>query len=351
MGDSIDILLITSEVEGTGSLAHTVAETPPLNLRGVATDSFSARDMLLGGIERPVDVVMVDLDTSKMNPVILVRKVMRYSPVPVVVTGSFSFPDTASLAIKVLEAGAVEAVDKAKIVDSPQGVLQGVVAKIENAARTDREAIKRYANTDLIEKSNPLPFNGDPGIVVGVGAGTGGVWIVTLILNQMPSNAPGMVVNIPLPQELPGALAKHLNRISNMEVREACEGDSVSPGVALIAPTGIHTTVEMAPKGNPIVRLREGPCLHCYCCPSADVLFNSLANNLKKKAIGVLLSGGLSDGAIGLARMKKAGGKTIVQAKEGCPLFDMPEHAISIEAAEMGILPNILTKTILEQAK
>jgi len=351
MGDNIDVLLITAEVEGEGSLAHTVAETPPLNLRGLATNSFSARDMLLGGMEKPVDVVLLDLDIPKMRPVTFVRKVMRYSPVPVVITGSFSFPETADLAIKVLEAGAVEVVDKAKIVDSSNGVLKGVVSKIENAARVDREVIKRYANTDLIDKPNPLSFEGDSGFVVGIGAGTGGVWLVTLILNQLPSNAPGVVVEIPMPKELPRAFAEYLNGISEMEVKEAQEGDAVMPGVALVAPSGVHTTVELDSEGNPVVRLREGPCLHCYCCPSADVLFNSLANNLREKAIGVLLSGGLSDGAMGLARMKKAGAKTIVQAKEGCPLFEMPEHAIAMGAAEMGVLPDKLAETILEQAR
>ena len=351
MGDSIDVLLITAEVEGEGSLAHTVAETPPLNLRGVATDSFSARDMLLGGMEKPVDVVLIDLDTPKMNFVTFVRKVMRYSPLPVVVTGSFSFPDTAALAIKVLEAGAVEAVDKAKVLESSPEVLKGVVTKIESAAKADREVIKNYANTDLIDTPNPLSFDGDSSFVVGIGAGTGGVWLVTRILNQLPSNAPAVVIALPLPVELPKAFAEYLDGISEMTVKEAQEGDPVEPGVALVAPSGVHTTVERDGQGSPVIRLREGPCLHCYCCPSADVLFNSLANSMKEKAIGVLLSGGVCDGAMGLARMKKAGAKTVVQAKDGCPLFDAPEHAIAIGAASMGVLPDKLAESILEQAK
>ena len=188
-------------------------------------------------------------------------------------------------------------------------------------------------------------------MVVGIGAGAGGVWLVTLIVNRMPSNGPGIVIDLPLPPGLPGAFAEHLNRISEMEVREAQEGDAVVPGVAFVAPSGVHTTVEIGPEGSPVIRLREGPCLHCYCCPSADVLFNSLANNLKEKAIGVLLTGGLSDGAIGLSRIKKAGGKTIVQAREGCPLFEMPGNAISMGAADLGVLPDKLAETILEQAR
>jgi len=350
MEETLDILLITPEVEGTGSLAHTISETPPLNLRGVATDSFSARDMLLGGMEKPVDLVLLDLDIPKMNTVTFVRKVMRYAPIPVVVTGSFSFPDTAALAIKVLEAGAVEAVDKANIMEPPQERLTGVVAKLKNAAKADRDMIKNYANTDLIQQPAPLQYQGDGSKVVGVAAGTGGVWLITMILNQMPSNAPGMVIDIPMPQGLPREFAQHLNRISEMEVREAQEGDQVTPGIALVAPNGVHTTVETNPKGNPVIRLREGPCLHCYCCPSADVLFNSLANNLKGQAIGVLLTGGDSDGVIGLARMKKAGAKTMVQAKEGCPVFEKPEKAIAMGAADMGVLPENLAKSILEQA-
>ncbi len=350
MAESLDVLLITSEVEGTSSLAHTVAETPPLNLRGVATDSFSARDMLLGGMEKPVDVIILDLDTPKMNHITFVRKVMRYSPVPVVVTGNFSYPDTAALAIKVLEAGAVEAVEKARIRKHSEKTLKGVVSKIENAARTDREVIKQYVNTDLLDQPNPIPFENQPTRTVGIGAGTGGVWLITRMLNQLPSNGPGIVITITLPPGLPKALAEFLNGISEMEIKEAEEGDTVSKGKAFVAPAGVHTTVELNAEGEPIIRLREGPCLHCYCCPSADVLFNSLANNLKDKAIGVLLSGGVDDGAIGLARLKKAGAKTIVQAKEGCPLFDMPEKAIALGAADSGVLPDKLAEIVLKES-
>jgi two-component system chemotaxis response regulator CheB len=351
MEETIDVLLITPEVEGTGGLAHAVAETPPLNLRGVATDSFSARDMLLGGMEKPVDVVLLDLDTPKMNHTTFVRKVMRYSPVPVVVTGSFSFPDTASLAIKVLEAGAVEAVEKLNIIEQSEKSIKGVGSKIENAARINRDVIRSYANTDLLDKPNPLIFKGECNKVVGIGAGTGGLWIITLVLNQLPSNGPAVVIALNLPKGLPKALADFLNSVSELEVKEAEEGDPILPGKAFIAPHGVHTAVELDSKGEPIIRLREGPCLHCYCCPSADVLFNSLANNLKDKAIGVLLSGGVDDGAIGLARMKKAGSTTVVQAKEGCPLFTTPEKAIALGASEIGVVPDKLAETVLKHAK
>jgi two-component system chemotaxis response regulator CheB len=66
--------------------------------------------------------------------------------------------------------------------------------------------------------------------------------------------------------------------------------------------------------------------------PSVDVLFNSVAQNVRDHAIGVILTGMGADGAAGLLRMRKAGAFTIGQDKESCVVYGMPMEAYKLGA-------------------
>ena len=124
--------------------------------------------------------------------------------------------------------------------------------------------------------------------------------------------------------------AERLNRICNLEVREAKSGDKIQPGVALLAPGGMHMRV---------VRLGAGYAVNCSPGdkvnghrPSVDVLFDSVAANVRDKAIGIILTGMGADGAMGLLRMKRNGAYTIGQDRETCVVYGMPMEAKKIGA-------------------
>ncbi len=69
-------------------------------------------------------------------------------------------------------------------------------------------------------------------------------------------------------------------------------------------------------------------------CPSVDVLFDSVAKNVGKDALGVILTGMGGDGAKGLLRMRKAGAKTIGQDEASCVVYGMPKVAYDLGAVQ-----------------
>jgi hypothetical protein len=79
--------------------------------------------------------------------------------------------------------------------------------------------------------------------------------------------------------------------------------------------------------------------------PSVDVLFRSVAREVGKNAIGVIMTGMGSDGTAGILEMKKCGAFTIAQDEESCLVFGMPKEAIRKVGIEK-ILP--LSKIPLE---
>ena len=160
------------------------------------------------------------------------------------------------------------------------------------------------------------------------------------MLTSLPANAPGTVIVQHMPELFTASFAERLDRICRMEVREARDGDSVVPGVALLAPGNRHMVLQRSGASH-LVRIKDGPPVH-HQRPAVDVLFQSVARNVGRNAVGVLLTGMGADGAKGLLAMREAGAHTIAQDEASCVVFGMPKEAIALGAArEVVALPRI----------
>ncbi|MGR3317281.1 MAG: CheB methylesterase domain-containing protein [Candidatus Anammoxibacter sp.] len=128
-------------------------------------------------------------------------------------------------------------------------------------------------------------------------------------------------------------LASHLNKASEIEVREARDGDVVTSRLALIAPGGFHMVVKKSAAGKYVVSLNQDPPEN-HCRPSADVLFRSVAKYCKNKAIGVILTGMGQDGFLGMKDMKEEGIPIIAQDKASCVVWGMPRFVVEAGLAD-----------------
>jgi two-component system chemotaxis response regulator CheB len=168
--------------------------------------------------------------------------------------------------------------------------------------------------------------------VIAIGASTGGTEAIREVLERMPAGSPGIVVTQHIPPVFSRAFAERLNRTCPMEVKEACDGDTLTAGRVFVAPGNFHMLLRKSPEGYR-VQVKDGPQV-CYQRPSVDILFSSVAEAAGAKAVGVLLTGMGSDGAQGLLRMKNAGARTIAQDEASCVVFGMPAAAIRLGAAD-----------------
>ena len=136
---------------------------------------------------------------------------------------------------------------------------------------------------------------------------------------------------------------KVLNDLCRIQVKEAADGDRLTPGLALVAPGNVHMT--LAKRGSEYrVYIQDGPRV-CYQRPAVDVLFESVAVAAGRDAIGVLLTGMGADGAQGMLKMQRAGAKTIAQDEASCVVFGMPKEAI-----RAGGVDRVLTLDRIPQA-
>ncbi len=158
--------------------------------------------------------------------------------------------------------------------------------------------------------------------IVVIGASLGGLRDLKVILSALPGNFP-----------LPLAIVQHHSADAGDElqlvlqdgcalrVREACDKDALEPGTVTLAPPNYHLLVE----ADHYALSMEAP-VH-YARPSIDVLFESAAEAMGARVIGVVLSGTLSDGALGLAAIQHHGGLALIESAATAVARGMPDAA------------------------
>ncbi len=322
----VRVLIVDDSAVVRQVLARELAKDPELLVVGVAQDPFVARDMLVR--ERP-DVMTLDIEMPRMDGVTFLRKVMELMPIPTVVVSSLTAAGGA-LALEALEAGALEVMSKPGAAYSVGELVPELAARLKAIARVAvgvRRNVAPPARLSLARTTH---------CVVAIGSSTGGTMALQEILTALPATAPGIVIVQHMPAGFTRAFADRLDKLCALDVKEAEEGDTVSPGRVLIAPGDRHMVLE---RYGAVYRvgLRDGPRIGLH-KPAVNVLFKSVAQYAGRNAVGIILTGMGRDGADGLKEMRDAGARTIAQDEASSVVFGMPKEAIALGAAER-ILP------------
>lgn len=189
--------------------------------------------------------------------------------------------------------------------------------------------------------------------VVAVGASAGGVEALKNLAANLPEDLPcAFVVVLHMPAGAPSVLARILNRSGPLEAVTATSGDPLLPGHIYAAVPGQHLLVH-----DGRVMLSDGPTENAH-RPAINALFRSVALAHGARGIGVLLSGVLDDGVLGMAAIRSRGGTTVVQCPTEALFPSMPENAIAAgvvdyraSTADMGKLLDQLVQREFEEAE
>lgn len=167
-------------------------------------------------------------------------------------------------------------------------------------------------------------FRGAAFDVVALAASAGGLAALGALLSGLPDDFPAALVIVQhLDPRHRSLMADILSRRTKLKVKQAAEGDRLSPGIVYVAPPNRHLLVN--PDGS--LSLSQTELVH-FVRPSADLLFESVAASFKDRAIAVVLTGTGSDGAMGVQAIKKMGGTVIVQDEKSSEFSGMPTAAI-----------------------
>jgi two-component system, chemotaxis family, CheB/CheR fusion protein len=169
--------------------------------------------------------------------------------------------------------------------------------------------------------------------VVGIGASAGGLDAFHKFFNHMPADC-GMafVMILHLPPDRKSMLAEILGRWTAMPVVEAVDGTIINPNCVYVPPP--HALVTLKDRRLSV----HMPLADDQRLPRPiDAFFDSLGSSLGDQAVGIVLSGTGSDGALGLKSIKECGGLTIAQGINGAtPQYsEMPAGAIATGSVDL----------------
>jgi len=188
--------------------------------------------------------------------------------------------------------------------------------------------------------------------VVVIGASAGGVGSLQRVVEHIQPDFPAAVlIALHLPDGIRSMLPQILERAGNLPAGQARDGDSIEPGRIYVAPGGFHLTVM---RGR--MAVSRGAREHGH-RPAIDPLFRSAAIAYGRRAIGVILSGSLHDGTVGLREIKRAGGVAIVQDPNDTEWPSMPLSALehvavdhTVPASQIGTLLQELVRMPVRSA-
>ncbi|MFM8634587.1 MAG: chemotaxis response regulator protein-glutamate methylesterase [Planctomycetia bacterium] len=328
----IRVLVVDDSALVRRAISEALARDPALEVVATACDPYVAREKIE---QLDPDVLTLDLEMPRMDGLTFLRILMEHHPLPVVVVSSLA-QQGSQAALDAVEAGAVDVLAKPDGTMSIGALADKLAFHVKAAAaaapRLRRGAARPSTPGPLVERPAVSP---DARQLIVIGASTGGVEALRQIIPRLPSGLPPIAVVQHISAFFSKAVADRLDAISGIDVREAGDNEPLRPGSCVIAPGDFHLAVEFR-AGVHVTRLLRTPPIH-HCRPAVDVLFRSAAEAAGRHAVGVLLTGMGSDGAVGMQAIRAAGGTTIAEHESTCVVYGMPRAAV-----ELGVVDRIV---------
>jgi len=314
----------------------------------VVDTAFNGQDALAKLERLNPDAITMDIEMPVMNGLETLARIMEIHPTPVVMLSSLTGKNT-SASVAALELGAFDVIAKPIASGLPQ--LKNIAAEIV-------EVVTAAANTDA-GKLKPKPYN-PPAYtpkptasrmssvlpVVVIASSTGGPRALRSLIPRLSTDIAAFYLVVQhLPVGFTEAMARDLNKLTSLSVREAVEGDVPTANTMLVAPAGKHC--EFTKRGK--ITLTTEPLLWGV-RPAADISMSTAGSIFANRCVGVVLTGMGRDGAYGLGVMRSHGGRTLAEAESSCVIYGMPKVAIDSGAAEKAVdldeMPDAIAEAI-----
>ncbi len=291
------------------------------------------------------NVIVCDLHMPQISGIEFVESILKTYKVPVVIVSRDEKKAAAALA-----AGAVHFIPKDSILPINHIQFSTKVTESVRAVAQTRESTKANIQTPpkQVKKETPL-FGQQTNGVIAIGASTGGTDATLAVVKNLPADFPALLITQHMPVGFTTLYAERLQRECRMQVYEAVDGMRLKQGQAIVAKGEQHLSL-MRDQNGFFVRSRAGEKV-CGHVPSVDVLFQSVANQAKENAIGVLLTGMGADGAAGLLAMRKAGAFTFGQDERTSIVYGMPKVAYDIGAVKKQLALSDIAEELIIEAK
>ena len=349
----IRVLIVDDSAVVRKLVTDALSHDPEIVVVGTAIDPYAARDKIK---ELNPDVLTLDLEMPRMDGLTFLKIVMEQRPLPVIIMSSLTQHGSGH-ALEALRLGAFDVLAKPHGSYSFGDLGPQLIARIKASAGAKlRRVFPNPPPPTTAPLARPVAgtvrpaFSGprlhDPRRIILLGASTGGTEALREVLTQLPAGLPGIAIVQHIPPVFSKAFADRLNSQCNFEVREAVDGDRLTPGLALVAPGNFHLMLQWA-GDHYNVRVTDGPQVW-HQRPAVDILFKSAVScGAAPHAIAGILTGMGKDGAEGLLHLRDKGATTFAQDEASSVVYGMPRAAWENGAAQRQISLDHIAEAIV----
>lgn len=319
----IRVLLADDSAVVRDILRAVLESDPEIKVIGEARNGRQAVDM---AVDLRPDLMLMDVVMPVMDGIEATSEIMARAAVPILVVATGVLEDT-STAFRAIQAGAIDVVQKpmGSFAEDYRSEHLDLISRVKLVARVP--PIRRAKRSPQVIESPARPA----GRLVLIGASTGGPPALAAILGAFPEDFPAPILAVQhISKGFLEGFVDWLDASVPPKILIAERGAVPQPGCVYFAPEDRH--LEIGRDGK-LVLTKDPP--RDGHRPSATTLFESAAQVLGPRSIGVLLTGMGRDGATGLKAMHDVGAQTICQDEESSVVFGMPGVAIELGAASL----------------
>jgi two-component system chemotaxis response regulator CheB len=327
-----------------------LTEIPGVEVLGTAPNGKIALDKTL---HLKPDLLILDIEMPEMGGLAVLRHLKKEAADVDAIVLSACMKGDAEITFQALELGAFDFIAKPHI-----GTLTENRSTLRSAVTAMLEAYQRMRHVKRLLRGSTVSVQNEglPALssgrnlqaihhgrsrkkkkAVAIGVSTGGPVALKKVVPRLPHDlgVPVFIVQH-MPALFTGVLARNLDTVSRIKVKEAEDREPVSPGVAYIAPGGKQMRVAGRPDGHAFLRVNEDSAETPY-KPSVDVLFRSVMRLYGGDVVGVIMTGMGNDGTDGLRVLKARGAYVIAQDESTSIVYGMPRKPV-----EAGVVDAIL---------
>ena len=337
--DPIRVLIVDDSPFMRKALERMLVAAEDIQVVGSARDGLDALDKIK---ELKPDIVTLDVEMPRMDGLACLKRIMVECPLPVLMVSSLT-QEGAAATLDALAFGALDFIPKESSLAS-QSILQ-IQQDLQEKERKLARSPKFHKGRPPVSGAHPprplvaapapshravpsgMGLLGSPRAeLLVIGCSTGGPKALQDFLPALPKSLPVPCLIVQhMPASFTRPFADRLNAISQVEVKEAENGETLRPGTVYIAQGGIHMLYrQRGSQGYLELNPEPASTLHR---PSVDVMFQSVAEHATRQVLAMILTGMGADGAKGMELLKSKGAHTMAEAEESCVVYGMPKAA------------------------
>ena len=302
------------------------------------------------------DIVTLDLEMPVMDGLETIKAIREFNnKVPVIIFSAQNV-NAANKTLHALEIGAndfVKKIEGGSNLDENIKMIQqellprfkALAGRIKGATGVNvkEPVVEKIISTPVREKNFLQVCDFYPSILC-IASSTGGPDVLKKIFSDLEKLPIPVLIVQHMPPVFTTQLAKGLDQISKMTVKEAAVGDIIEPGVAYLVPGDFHMVIEKK-NDKYQINLNQDPKV-CYVRPAADVTFQSVAENFTGKVLGVILTGMGNDGANGSGMLKNKDCRILIQDEDSSVVWGMPKAVYEKGFYDIQLTPSDIVKAI-----